>query len=388
MKNVTQPDSGISLYVDISTDFVSRYFPYQHSQQVFFQLHGFSHPGIRASQQLIASRFIWEGINKDVRLWTRTCIKCQSSKVTQHTRSPAATFTPVSERFHHIHLDLVRPLPLSNGCRYILTCVDRFTRWPEPAPIADITANSVARAFTATWNSRFGVPHSITSDSGSQFESTVWSKLMSLLGCRCYRTSRYHPQAKGTIERFHRQLKASLTAAGQREHWSLALPNLTSPNLRGIRTSLKMDLHCSSADLVYGTALRLPGEPLVPAPNAAPCTAQDIAALLRRTMSVLQLVQPRSLHRKTFVHQNLDKCTHVFFRVDGVRKPLHPPYQGPFEVIRRTRKTVAIDHNGIPDSVAVDHVKLAHLLHSISPTVPPSTASSTGATKTQQKRRF
>ena len=53
--------------------------------------------------------------------------------------------------------------------------------------------------------------------------------------------------------------------------------------LLGIRTSLKTDFHCFSADLVYDTTLRLPGELLVPAPNAAPCSAQDFAALLRRT---------------------------------------------------------------------------------------------------------
>ena len=117
---------------------------------MLLQLHGLSHPGIRASQQLIASHFIWEGISKDVILLTSTYIKCQSSKVMRHAHSLASTFTPVSERFHHVHLDLVEPLPLSNGCRYILKCVDCFTRWPEATPIADLTADSVALAFIAT----------------------------------------------------------------------------------------------------------------------------------------------------------------------------------------------------------------------------------------------
>ena len=342
---------------------------------MFLQLYGLFHPGIHVSQHLIASRFIWEGINKDVRLYTRTCIKFQSSKVTYHTRFPAATFTPVSERFHHIHLDLVGPLPLSNGCRYILTCVDRFTRWPEAAPIADITADSVARAFTATW---------ITSDRGSQFESTVWSKLMSLLGCRRYRTSSYRPQANSTVERFHRQIKASLTATATRDYWSLNLPMV----LLGIRTSLKTDLHCFSAYLVYGFTLHLPGELLVrAASNAAPCSAQEFVALLRRTMSNMQPVQPHFSLGKTFVHQDLDKCIHAFVRVDAVRKPPLPPYQGLFEVIRRTRKTVTMDRSGIPDSVAVDRVKPTQVLHPISPTVLPSTASPTCASKTQQAKK-
>ena len=211
----------------------------------------------------------------------------------------------------------------------------------------------------------------------------MWSKLTSLLSCRRYRTSSYHPQANSTVERFHRRLKASLTAAAKREHWSLAFPMV----LLGIRTSLKTDLHCPSADLVYGTTVRLPGELLVYAPNAAPCSAQDFAALQRRTMTDLQPVQPRSSHSKMFVHQNLDKYTHVFVHVDAVRRPLQPPYQGPFEVIRRTQKTVTIDHNGIPDTVAVDHVKPAHLLHAINHTSPPFNSSSTCASKTHQLKK-
>ena len=104
-------------------------------------------------------------------------------------------------------------------------------------------------------------------------------------------------------------------------------------------------------------------------------------------MSHLQLVQPRSSHGKTFVQQDLDKCTHVFVRVDAVRKPLQPPYQGPFEVIRRIRKTVTIDRNGISDSMAVDSVKLAHLVNAINPTTPPSNTTSTCASKTHQAKK-
>ncbi|WP_435336440.1 DDE-type integrase/transposase/recombinase, partial [Klebsiella pneumoniae] len=131
----------------------------------------------------------------------------------RHTRSPAATFTPVYSRFDHVHVDLVGPLPYSDGYRYLLTCVDRFTRWPEAAPLADITTDSVARAFITTWISRFGVPLSLTSDRGSQFESSVWNMVMSLLGIQRFRTASYHPQANGIVERFHRQLKSSLAAS-------------------------------------------------------------------------------------------------------------------------------------------------------------------------------
>ena len=124
----------------------------------------------------MTSRFIWMGMNKDVREWTHTCVPCHASKVTRHTRSPPGTFTPVSPRFDHVHIDLVGPFPYSDGNRYILTCVDRFTLWPEATPLADISTATVARAFNTTWVSRFGVPLNLTSDRGSQFESRVWGR--------------------------------------------------------------------------------------------------------------------------------------------------------------------------------------------------------------------
>ena len=95
---------------------------------MFRQLHDISHPGLRASQQLMTSRFIWTNIKSDVRLWTRTSLKCQASKVTLHTHSSPGTFTPVSTRFEHVHIDIVGPLPKSRAYKYLLICVDHFTR--------------------------------------------------------------------------------------------------------------------------------------------------------------------------------------------------------------------------------------------------------------------
>jgi len=67
------------------------------------------------------------------------------------------------------------PLPPSRGNIYLLSCIDIFTRWPEAisGAIPDITADTVACAFINSWISRFGVPSSVTSDHGFQFESAL-----------------------------------------------------------------------------------------------------------------------------------------------------------------------------------------------------------------------
>jgi transposase InsO family protein len=96
----------------------------------------------------------------------------------------------------------------------------------------------------------------MTSDWGGQFVSELWSHLLAMFGIQAAHTTAYHPQANGLVERFHRQMKASLKAKLNSSNWFNELPLV----LLGIRTALKQDLGCSAAEMVYGQTLRLPGE--------------------------------------------------------------------------------------------------------------------------------
>ena len=185
-------------------------------------------------------------MNADVRRWARSCLQCQRAKVHRHTTTPLGTFNTPDVRFDHVHIDLVGPLPTSQGCTYLLTSVDRFTRWPEAIPIPDSTAATVAQAFINGWVSRFGVPSTITTDRGQQFESTLWKHLMQLLGTHRIRTTAYHPSANGLAERFHRQLKGAIKCLPDTNQWAKALPLI----LLGIRITIKQDCHCTVAELV------------------------------------------------------------------------------------------------------------------------------------------
>ena len=327
-------------------------------RKVFSSLHGLGHPSHRATKPLINTRFVWHGMNIDIARWCRTCKGCQTAKVSRHNTPVYGKFTEPTERFDHVHIDIVRPLPYANGFRYLLTCVDRFTRWPEAIPIVDIRAETVADGFFSGWIARYGTPATITTDRGAQFESKLWDNLCNQFRIIGNRTTSYHPQSNGMVERFHRQLKAAIMAHDSPNPWTITLPAV----LLGVRSAVKERLGRSAAEMIYGTTLRLPGEFTKQYTVDANTDLENYSDKLRGAMSRLHLCPPRDTQQHNiFQYKEIATCTHVFLRRIAIAPPLTAPYDGPYKVVARSGRVMKILVKGKVETVSLDRVKPAHL---------------------------
>jgi len=350
--------SNNPLHCEASQDTIRPYVPKTLRKRLFDAVHGLAHASARTTKHQIQKNFVWPRMGKDISEWARTCLACQRSKVHRHLKLIPERMDIPDERFRQVHLDLIGPLLISKGFRYCLTMIDRYSRWPEATPLADITAETVARAFYATWISRYSVPTIVTTDQGTQFEADLFKTLTNLLGCTRTKTSPYHPASNGILKRWHRTLKSALTCHLQGDKdW---VPFLSTVIL-GLRTAYKPDIRCSAAEFLFGTALKIPGEFFEDVNY--PIKPETFVQQLREKM---RQIRPRpTVHhgsKTPFIHKSLEQATHVFVRDDSGPRPLQPAYQGPYEVLTRINErlyTILIKDK--LSNIAIERLKPAFL---------------------------
>ena len=322
-------------------------------RQAFDSLHSLHHPGIHATYRLLHTRFVWPSMRKDNKQWCQECIQCQKHKISRHTKPPIMRF-PTGNRFETLHLDIVGPLPMSEGKSYILTMIDRKTRWPEAVPIANISASNVAKHLIQTWISRYGVPNHIITDQGTQFESSLFDSLSTSFGFKHIHTTTYHPQSNGLIERFHRSLKTSLRCLSISSSWTQSLPLV----LLGWRNTIHGATGSTPATLLFGTGTALPNDFFT---SSVPPSHDALDATRKHFLSTdtNPSFGPKSSY-KPYIPSTLRKSEYVWVQSQQIYH-LNPRYSGPFKVLKfHDNNTISILREGKPYTINLEKVKPAY----------------------------
>lgn len=167
------------------------------------------------------------------------------------------------------------------------------------------------RAFTSNWITCFGVQVQITTDHDWQFEATLSRELSWILGFLHIQTTSYQLASNGIVEHFHRQLKSAVHTTANPQSWTEFLPIV----LLGCCTAVNSDLGYSSAELLNGIVLSLPGA--IVGPTKPSCTNPVLCVARLRTIS-------------SYILADIDYWTHVFVWGDSVQGPLVNPIKDPF----------------------------------------------------------
>ena len=255
--------------------------------------------------------------------WSKQCEVCQRNKIAIHTKPQVMPIAVPTSRLEHVHIDLVGPFPLDRGFKYLLTFVDRTTRWPEAVPVQDTTADTVVQAFLDIWVARFGIPATVTTDRGAQFTSEAWRKSLGRLGINVTATTSYHPQSNGIVERFHRTLKDSLRCAVQAsKSWSRSLPWV----LLVLQNAPKLDTATSTAEVVFEVPLRVPGLCFQTEQRGSKSAAEQLEAARTNAAAFSpNTLDLRKFKSSPFIATALWTAKFVFVRDDRLGKPSLAP---------------------------------------------------------------
>ena len=154
-----------------------------------------SHTGGRSlAHRALAQGYWWPYMQRDAVTYVKKCDKCQ--RFAHSVYQPARELQPLVSPwpFAQWGIDLVGPLPRATGNRcWMIVAIDYFTKWIETKPLANIRDKDSIKFVWKNIITRFGIPKTIISNNGTQFNSKPFMKYCSELGIRNIYSSPAYP---------------------------------------------------------------------------------------------------------------------------------------------------------------------------------------------------
>ena len=296
----------------------------------------------------IYAHFTWPGIGKDIQEYCQKCTQCAKYNSHQKDTQPQQVVPVITSPWRKLAMDVVGPLTkTSSGYRYILTVIDLATRYPVAVPMRRVDVQTTCTELVEIFAS-YGVPEEIVHNNGGNFTAQLMEEVLGTMGIQQIRTSPYHPEANGAIERMHGTLKKALKKAGSKAStWDRWLPYV----LYTLRTTVHDATGFSPFHLLFG---RRPDTPissfrgiLEDPVEDLPQPVEQYLKQLQARMKMAQEVAGDKDHKaklsskayqdqkKKAEESTLEPGTHVLCREPKKKRGLSAVWQGPFTIKKR-----------------------------------------------------
>ena len=333
------------------------------------------HLGVTKTKDRVLQRYYWPGVFKDVAQYCRSCEVCQRSTPRRPLRAEMIPMPLMTRPFERIAMDIVGPLPQSkSGNRFILTIVDYATRYPEAIALPSTEASRIAKELV-TYFSRVGIPEEILSDQGANFMSGLLQEVYQLLHIRRIRTSPYHPQTDGLVERFNGTLKGMLRkfVGRGRSDWDDYLPYL----LFAYREVPQETTGFSPFELLYGRRVRGPLDVLKESwtgeAEGREVVASQVLEMRERLQEMMGLVQinvekaqqrQKHLYDRKASPRSLTAGEQVLVLLPNPHHSLKLEWVGPYNVLQQVSPVdYVIEMPGRRKKRRVYHINLLKKYH-------------------------
>jgi transposase InsO family protein len=338
------------------------------------------HLGIAKTLARIKRQYKWPQMKQHVVLHVNSCLLCARRKSFGTTKAPLKPLPPVESVWERIAMDVVGPIQESNkGYRYILVISDYASRFVFTIPMKNQTAQTIARCLVNKIITKYGAPQHVLTDRGTNFLSSLVNEICVLFKIKQMRTTAYHPQTDGLVERFNRTLCDMLACYvhDEPEEWDKYLPFVTFAYNTAIQSTLK---ECPFY-LFFGRAPLLPNDIKI---NSRYDTRHDDRIVYaEKWENAKKLARNHLFKAQTKQKEYYDKGTKTcVYSVGQTVLVKAPPtagkfinrWNGPF-VITRSFSNVNYEIESIPKSKqrrAIVHVNRLKPYTARAPEIPPN----------------